>query len=67
MQRVLILPMRNGNAVDDAKIANLNAASSYPTYEEWKPCKRCYIRKDSGKRVLILPMRNGNSNTTGRR
>ena len=35
---VLILPMRNGNPNSKVR-SNLDISGSYPTYEEWKPCK----------------------------
>ena len=36
---VLILPMRNGNRMIESKEERKEEASSYPTYEEWKPSK----------------------------
>ena len=58
---VLILPMRNGNQVL-LYMHLVQFFCSYPTYEEWKPCK---ISSNSlfSLLVLILPMRNGNPNS----
>jgi len=57
-QRVLTVPMRNGNL---AKIYELttNKASSYRTYEEWKLFSH-YGGGEAPFCVLTVPMRNGN-------
>ena len=41
MTMVLILPMRNGNAVV-AKAITIDSSGSYPTYEEWKQITFCH-------------------------
>jgi len=58
LTKVLILPMRNGNKSNEDN-EKIKAASSYPTYEEWKP-HTYHSFKELIVKVLILPMRNGN-------
>ena len=56
--KVLILPMRNGNLVQ-AMASPVQKFSSYPTYEEWKRLSG-FENIVFHVEVLILPMRNGN-------
>ena len=39
-QKVLILPMRNGNRLT-GEVSDQDTSGSYPTYEEWKRSKNC--------------------------
>ena len=58
-EKVLILPMRNGNIIQSSQSFASLHHRSYPTYEEWKPRSTLGARSVL-KEVLILPMRNGN-------
>ena len=57
--RVLTVPMRNGNSI--LGITSPWYSSSYRTYEEWKLLNS--ILSIVWSMVLTVPMRNGNTNT----